>query len=455
MTALFSKLDGFDIDIFEKRSQFKSCENIHGAFGASVSAQKRSINLALSHRGMVALDACGILHDVMKEIIRMPRRVIHGRDGKIVYQPYGRPDEAIWSIGRQYLNEKLLTLVENLPNVNIRFNHVLLDATKDGRCTFVDNRNNTEIIYQFDIIIGADGAYSATRESILRTSRTNFSRKYVEHGYKELTIPPKVATETGGDVSYALPDHEGLHIWPRGRFMLIALPNPDKSFTATLFAPFHGEDGFDSLDSSNAEAVENYFRRHFPDVMPVIESTLCHDFRENPVGSLVTMRVRPWNLGKIVLIGDAAHAVVPFFGQGMNAAFEDAFILYNLFKNSLDGQPINIENILDEFSKRRQPATDALADLCIEHYDDMAKNTNSAIYLLRSRFNALLRAVFPRYFIPLYSMVAFTSIPYDEAVQRADAQDTYLNALFLTGATVLLGVGSLSLSKRLFEWTRR
>lgn len=189
--------------------------------------------------------------------------------------------------------------------------------------------------------------------------------------------------------------------------------------------------------------------------MPVIESTLCHDFCENPVGSLVTMRVKPWNLGKIVLIGDAAHAVVPFFGQGMNAAFEDAFILYNLFKNSLDGQPINIENILDEFSKRRQPATDALADLCIEHYDDMAKNTNSAIYLLRSRFNALLRAVFPRYFIPLYSMVAFTSIPYDEAVQRADAQDTYINALFLTGATVLLGVGSLSLSKRLFEWTRR
>ena len=397
--VLLNKL-GFLVEIYEKRpdprtildsASSAASEGGGGEFGRSTSATKRSINLALSHRGMQALAAAGILDLVMPHVIRMPCRVIHQLEEqpatspstasspkvKIVKQPYGTPDQAIWSVSREVLNALLLDAAAASKSTSIFFDTSLVSADKTGACVFkqqqdgTSNSNNSNSnsssssTYKrktYSLVLGADGAYSATRESMLRQGRVNFSRTYIAHGYKELCIPavavdtsrqpphphpipssfppssfspPSPPSSKAGDdrssssasassesssssYAYALESHEGLHIWPRGRFMLIALPNEDKSFTATLFAPNHGPDGFDSVDPNDASAVTAYFQRHFPDVLPLMPD-LAIDYRSNPVGSLVTVRVDPWVQGSVLLLGDAAHAVVPFFGQGMNA----------------------------------------------------------------------------------------------------------------------------------------
>jgi kynurenine 3-monooxygenase len=454
IAALLGQMDGsIEIILFEKRADPRNDhqhDHLGSPFGASISSIKRSINLALSYRGIIALKEVGLLDDVMKSAIPMPGRIIHDRNGHVTKQAYGKPNEAIYSVGRQDLNCKLLQLLEKLPNVSIKFHYSLVDVTANGHCQFTDKDGNL-INYTFDLVVGADGAYSSTRESILRKGRINFSRSYISHGYKELSIPPKMSSS--GQPEYALQEYGGLHIWPRGKFMMIALPNPDFSFTATLFAPYHDDDGFDMMEQKKqAGQIKEYFERHFPDLIEIMPD-LEKDFHENPVGSLVTVRVKPWNLGKVALIGDAAHAVVPFFGQGMNAAFEDGYLLYSMLKPVLESQSYQvskgvIESILEQFSCTRQPAVDCLADLCIEHYDDMALNTSSGIYLLKKRFDALVAALLSDQFIPLYSLVAFTNVPYHHAVARAKRQDKYISIITASLVTSAMGIAGFYLMRK-------
>ena len=434
--ALLGQL-GCEVTVFEKRSDPRDDEDSEqegsaatAAFGLSTSATKRSINLALSHRGMCALEAAGLLDKIMGSAIRMPCRVIHDRSGGVVKQAYGTSDdEAIWSVGRQTINSELLNLISSKANIKVLFEHALASVDKAGLCVFKDTKADRMLEpAKYDLVIGADGAYSTVRECILRLSRVNFSREYIGHGYKELSIPPN------SNGTYALPDVNGLHIWPRGRFMLIALPNPDKSFTVTLFAPYKGEDGFDSVDASDGQQVREYFERHFPDVLPLMPD-LEADFASNPVGSLVTVRVSPWRVGKILLVGDAAHAVVPFYGQGMNAAFEDCLMLYESVRAALlatarqSVEEVDLCAAADVFARSRESSANALADLCIAHYADMASSTSSLLYLLQRRAESLAHKLFPKLYVPLYSMVAFSRTPYDHAVARDKMQTEYVFAV--------------------------
>ena len=428
MALLLSQLEGAEVHLFEKRGDAAADSSSSAAFGASTATLKRSINLALSYRGSLglqALDDPSIYAACMKEAIRMPCRVIHNINGTILKQPYGQEKDAIWSISRQKLNLILIENAKKKRNIQLYFGYTLQDCSKEGVVTFLCNQNEL-MTASYDLVIGADGAYSITRECMLKQSRINFSRQYIQHGYKELSIPPNSMNE------YALPEYQGLHIWPRGEMMLIALPNADKSFTATLFAPYHGTDGFDQIHADDSEAVQAYFRQHFPDVVKYMPH-LLEDYKANPVGSLVTIRVSPWNLGKVVLIGDAAHAVVPFYGQGMNCGFEDCYRLYKVLQQHTKD---SIEPLLAHFSEDRSVATDTLADLCLKHHHDMAANTMSSWYLLQKRVEKFLHWLLPSTFLPLYTMVTFTAIPYHKAVERARCQDRAI-AMF-TKATVAL-----------------
>lgn len=451
IAGLLDKFPNFEITVYEKRPNPNQDDNSSGVFGHSTSAVKRSINLALSHRGILALKELGLADTVLETAIKMPRRVIHELDGTEIFQPYGRSEEeTLYSISREYINNVLADYIQtNSKKVKILYGYTLQWVDKEGKCAFLTADGEWEQTV-YDLVIGADGAYSAVRENMLKLGRIDFSRHYIPHGYKELTIPAIKRTNEAGEVveDYALPHHEGLHIWPRGEFMLIALPNPDKSFTATLFAPYQGRGGFDSIDSNNPEQIIEHFQHYFPDVYPLMPE-LTKDYHDNVVGSLVTVRTNPWNVGKILLIGDAAHAVVPFFGQGMNCAFQDALVLYNTLRGYFDEikPQQSLAKAVTEFAKERVLATNALADLSLAHYHDMASNTASYWYLFKKRVENGFSVLFPKVFQPLYQMVAFTSMPYHEAISRANQQEVWVErTLTVVGGSLLLAGGYLYLN---------
>lgn len=470
MASLLNKL-GFRVSVFEKRSEEVE-EKSSSEFGFSTSATKRSINLALSYRGIEALKELNLVDKVLENAIPMPKRVIHGPNGSIKTQPYGIGDQCLYSVGRGTINnilrDHLLAIgakvnTETTKMVEMFYGYYLQEASPEGRCVFVDHHQNHLLTATFDLVIGADGAFSAVRDNLIRSGRINFARQYIRHGYKELTIPAKVLPN--GTKTYALPDPEGLHIWPHSTFMLIALPNPDYTFTATLFAPYAGFDSFEYLNTLSDAALLAYFQHNFPDILPLIPN-LIQEYHANPVGSLQTLKVDPWNHGKLMLIGDAAHAVVPFFGQGMNAAFQDAYMFYALLSEYLTsaketevteaegpsgkgtGKGLSVNTIdftkyVKEFVKDRIPATNALADLCLEHYHDMAQNTTSSWYLLRKQVESWLYAHFPQTFIPLYPMIAFTSMPYHIAIARAHRQDRWIQHSLWYGVSLIIAGGGL------------
>jgi kynurenine 3-monooxygenase len=462
MVAVLLENLGLKVTIFERRQdQRKDATNLAGEFGASTSALKRSINLALSYRGQIALKELGILDEAMSDAIRMPCRVIHTADGNVIQQQYGTSEEAIWSVGREKLNHLLLDRAQrDGSNVTVKFGYSLISADcTTGHCVFQNSNNKTTEDFDFDMVIGSDGAYSSVRECMLRQGRINFSRSYIAHGYKELSIPPKILAD--GTADFALPNHEGLHIWPRGKFMMIALPNPDKSFTATLFAPYKGTFGFDHVDPTDSVAINEYFSTHFPDVLAMMPD-LTNDYHQNPVGSLLTVRVAPWNYGKLLLLGDAAHAVVPFYGQGMNAAFEDGLRLFQVVQKQIlelrekDGEKIDLDlkKAGQEFSDLRVASANALADLCIEHYDDMASNSANSLYLLKIKIGASLAWAFPKFFLPMYSMVAFNDIPYHEAIKISHKQDKVVNLVLNSTLLVIassVAVGASYAYSKLFK----
>lgn len=389
----------------------------------------RSINLALSTRGITGLKGVGLDQAVLEDSIPMRGRMLHDPDGEVVYQPYSKnPTDAINSVSRAGLNITLLNAATKRDNIEMRFGCRCLDVDLEKpSVTFLDEQRGETIEATGDVVIGADGAFSAIRGAMQKTDRFNYEQSYLSHGYKELTIPP---TESG---EYAIDPH-ALHIWPRGANMMIALPNKDRSFTCTLFWPFAGRDSFESIDGD--DSVRAHFEKVYPDA-PAIMPTLLQDFRENPVSSLVTIRCRPWNFGgKVALLGDSAHAIVPFYGQGMNAAFEDC----RVFAEQIAAHDDSTDAALDAYANARHDNADAIADMALMNFVEMRDKTASTWFRLRKKLETTLHKLLPESFLPLYNMVSFSNIPYAEALSRARTQARVIEWTGIATAGLALAV---------------
>ena len=403
MEAAYLAQNGFNVDVFERREDIRKAELVVG----------KSINLALSDRGWKALRGIGMEDKIRSIAIPMRGRKIHTTDGNQKFQPYGIEDQSIWSVSRGGLNQLLLKKADSYKNCNLYFNHI---------CTNVDLKTNTlsfeyngEIVQKtYDRIIGTDGAFSAIRKQLQKSDRYNYSQFYLEHGYKELIIPS--APENVHQI-----DPNALHIWPRGGFMLIALANLDGSFTVTLFLPFEGENSFEKLKSDTE--VEKFFKNEFPDALEMMPD-LLNDYNTNPIGSLVTIRSYPWNYNdKILLMGDAAHAIVPFYGQGMNAGFEDCSVLDELMKQYKNNWTV----VMPAYTEARKRNCDAIADLAFRNFIEMRDLTSHPKFLLRKKIEAWFTKKHPKKWLPLYSQVTFSHIPYADAVSNAIKQDTIMD----------------------------
>jgi len=401
LLALRLAHEGYRVGVYEKRGDPRAAGVIGG----------RSINLAISTRGLYALEEVGLKDNILSIAIPMRGRMIHSIDGTQTFQPYGtRPDQAIYSVSRGELNLRLIDNAAAHENVNIHFDHRCDDVDLDtGQVTFTA-ADGRLVHVRDELVIGADGAYSRVRGAMQRIHGFDYTQDYLRHGYKELHIPP-------GENGQHRFDKNALHIWPRKAFMLIALPNIDGSFTCTLFLAYVGAPSFEAIKSD--DDVRRFFEREFPDATPLMP-TLVEDFQSNPSSSLVTIRCGPWHHeDRIVLIGDACHAVVPFYGQGANAAFEDCTVLAEcLARYGFDHRA----DALTEYDKSRRKHVNALADLAIENFLEMRDHTGSRKFLLKKRFEKLLARVLPGWFVPLYSMVTFSRTPYGDAVERDQRQ---------------------------------
>ncbi len=415
--------DGWQVDVVERRLDPRQTRAEEG----------RSINLALSARGLHALGEVGLADAVLAQAVPLRGRLMHGVDGRLTFQPYGRQGQGINAVSRSDLTRILVDAAEREAGVRIRFGLRCTDVDAErGLVECEDIHTGARETIPGDLIVGADGAFSAVRARLQRRDRFDLSQTFLEHGYKELIIPP---AEHGG---WRLEPH-ALHIWPRGGFMMMAMANRDGSFTVTLYLPFAGPNGFDAL--GEPVAVRRYFERWFPDAVPLLPD-LTSAFLENPTGSLVTVRCAPWHAaGRVVLLGDAAHAVVPFYGQGANASFEDCGALARRLREA------SRAGSLAAYQADRKRHTDALADLAIENFREMRDKVASPLFLLRKRFEKLLHGVAPAWYIPLYSMVSFSRIPYADARVRAARQwRTVLAVLAL-----LAGLGAVALWERLWR----
>lgn len=400
--AVYLSKAGYKVTIYERRSDIRKAE---------ISAGK-SINLALSNRGWKALDAVGVGEEIRKIAIPMTGRVMHDLAGNLTYQPYGKEGEAIYSISRGGVNAKMMDIAEDFGNATIHYLHECVSADTKNGIVRVKNKETGEVIdAQADVVFAADGAFSAVRyNAFQKLDRFNFSQMYIEDGYREILLP---ANEDG---SYKL-EVNALHIWPRGRFMLIALPNEDGSFTCTLFMPRSGgENSFDALDSK--EKVEAFFKNTFPDFFKMMPN-IADAWEDHPLSSLAIMRSYPWHHGKMALMGDAAHATVPFYGQGMNGGFEDCTVLHELMQKHNE----NWEDVFEEYSVLRKPDGDALQDLSLHNYYVMRDYVADPDFLLQKKIEAKFSELYPDKWLPLYSMVTFSEVRYSDAHRLGMEQD--------------------------------
>jgi len=411
---------GYDVELYERRADPRE-GNIVG---------DRSINLAISTRGIHALEQIGIADEALRHAIPMRGRMIHDKSGALHFAPYDvDPKKCINSIGRASLNTTVIEAAQRYPNVRVHFNRKCTDVDlTEAACRL--ETETVKLTVRGDAVIGVDGAFSAVRASMQRNIDSfQYNESYLAHGYKELTIPP------APDGSWLI-EKNALHIWPRKSFMMIALPNPDGSFTCTLFWEFEGPRSFTTTRTD--DDVRRFFDEEFPDAIPLMPM-LLEDFKNNPTGSLVTIRCAPWYYhDKICLLGDAAHAVVPFYGQGMNAAFEDCIVLDECLAKFAD----NRERAFAEYFDRRKENADALADLAIGNFIEMRDKTASRAFRAKKKLDHLLEAALPGVYLPLYTMVTFTRIPYAQAARRARLQDRILYTALVT--LVLIGILALA-----------
>ena len=402
LLSIYLAKRGHKVSLYERRPDMRK---------EDVSAG-RSINLALSDRGLRGLEGVGIEDEIRKVMIPMYGRVIHNLNGEIAFQPYGKEGQAINSVSRGGLNCALMDVAEKNENLKIFFNERCTGIDLEKGITKIENQlSHQHNDIKSDLIFSADGAFSAARLQVqLSTNRFEYSQHYIEHGYKELNIP---AGENG---TWQM-EKNALHIWPRGGYMLIALPNLDGSFTCTLFFPFEGKDSFESI--INEIDLKEFFNRVFPDAVPLMPG-LAHDYFSNPTGSLVTVKCFPWSYkDKLLLLGDAAHAIVPFFGQGMNCGFEDCTVLDQLMEEYGD----NWQTIFNSFGHQRKPNSDAIAELALQNFIEMRDLVGDKKFLLRKKIEAAFSKKYPDKWIPLYSQVTFSHIPYAEAFRNGKKQD--------------------------------
>ena len=416
MAALLGR-DGWEVELLERRLDPRQTKAEEG----------RSINLALSERGLHALGQIGIAEKVLASAVHLPGRLMHAVNGARTFQPYGRTGQGINSVSRSDLNRQLLDVAEQSRGVRLRFGMRCRDVDPEkGVVEAEDVRSGAIEMVEGDLVIGADGAFSAVRSRMARRDRYDYSQAFLEHAYKELTIPP---AEGGGHRM----EPNAMHIWPRGGYMMMAMGNRDGSFTVTLYLPYAGADGFDLLKTP--ADVLRFFEQRFPDAIPMIPD-LTEAFFTNPTGSLVTVRCAPWHMGKVVLIGDAAHAVVPFYGQGANASFEDCLSLAARLRETRD-----LGAALAAYEADRKPNTDALADLAIENFREMRDRVASPLFLFRKKFEKFLSQLMPGRYIPLYPMISFTRIPYAVARERANRQWRVVRTMLgVTGLVLFLVV---------------
>ncbi|GIJ24692.1 FAD-dependent oxidoreductase [Micromonospora lutea] len=398
LLACFLAHRGYPVALYERRPDPRSGTPERG----------RSINLALSERGLDALRRIGLVEQVMADALPMRGRMVHPVNGAPGLQPYSSSgDLAINSIGRGALNNALLEAAAKLPGVRIAFDHRLVGLDPaTGTMTFETPQGTATA--RARVVLGADGAGSAVRGQLLAHDLVTESVDFLDYGYKELTIPP-----LGGD--FAL-DPGALHIWPRGTSMMIALPNPDRSFTCTLFWPTHGTASFASLGS--AAAIERHFAQHYPD-LPPIAPNLVDDYQHNPVGVLGTVRCDPWQVdGRVALLGDAAHAIVPFYGQGANCAFEDVVEL----DRCLDECAGDWSAALPLFQHRRQDNAEAIARMALANFVEMRDKVGSPVFRARKQVEHALERALPGRYVSQYELVSFSTVPYAQVRRRVRRQ---------------------------------
>lgn len=398
---------GFQVEIYERRPDMRRVRMSAG----------RSINLALSTRGIHALTQAGLWNEMRKIVIPMKGRIMHSRASELTFQPYGKDEaEVINSISRAELNVALMNAAEQ-QGVKIYFQQRCTGMDfKTGTLELRDERGGEGRAFESSLVIGCDGSASAIRNEMLKLSRFNFAQQYLDYGYKEITIP------AAADGKHVL-EKGALHIWPRGNYMLIALPNVDGTFACILFLPFEGPDSFAQLTTPSA--VIEFFQSRFPDALPLMLD-LTDNFFMNPVGSMVTIKCSPWHVGgRALLLGDAAHAIVPFFGQGINCGFEDC----TSFLKLVDRHGADWNRIFREFEESRKINTDAIADLAVENFVEMRDRVADPQFLFRKKVELALEARYPGLFVPKYAMVTFLRIPYSTALQRGQIQDGMLAEL--------------------------
>lgn len=402
-------LVGTLLGIYLKKKDYKVTIFDRSADIRKVKFSGRSINLAMSTRGWNALDRVGIGNAIRKIAIPMDKRAIHLKDGSLTFQPYGINGEAIYSISRSGLNRLMVDLAEK-EGVNFEFNQKIWDVNLDTATLYIgENEHGPFEQKTFDMVLGADGAFSRIRHRMQRQNRFDYSQYFLNIGYKELTIP------ANADGSHKI-DSNSFHIWPRGEFMLIALSNDDGSFTCTLFMPFEGENSFEKIDTD--EKLTVFFNEYFSDTKDLIPN-LQHDYFTNPTSSLVTMQCYPWTYkDKVALIGDSAHAIVPFYGQGMNAGFEDITALSDL----LDKFPDDIQTVFEKYQEIRKPNADAIAELSYRNFIEMSTKTADADFLLQKKIEAWFTKLHPEKWLPLYDRVTFSLNPYEDALAIGDSQ---------------------------------
>ena len=425
LLAHFLGQRGWHVRVFERRGDPRARGYVGG----------RSINLAISARGIHALERAGLADEVKTHGIRMPGRMLHSPAGATAFVPYSAdPTRAIMSFSRSALNMMLIKAAASHANVELAFDHRCtgIDEAR-GEVTF-EKADGTKVAATADLIVGADGSYSAMRGHFEKRERFEYSQSYLAHGYKELSIPP---VASGPHAPFAM-DPKALHIWPRGSSMMIALPNPDGSFTCTLFWPFDAPAG--SREASFAtvrdgKAALERFRRDYPDAVPVMPD-LVGEYDRNPVGSMVTVRCWPWALGgRFALLGDAAHAIVPFYGQGANASFEDCESLVD----ALERHPTDVAKAIDEYQHDRKPNADAIADMALANFVEMRDKTAHLSFKLKKKLDHALNRWMPNAFVPLYDLVSFTTVPYAKARARARRQDRLvLDAAIALGALLVV-----------------
>lgn len=405
--AVYLGKAGYEVDVFERRPDMRLVKQSAG----------KSINLATSYRGWKALDEVGLGDTIRNLALPMGGRTLHAPDGQLSYQPYGQEGQAIWSVSRGAINEALIEAAETYPTVRFHFNEECVGAEPhSGKLHFINSLTAEKTEHQAEQIFVADGAFSSVRyHGFQRMDQFNFSQEYIPDGYREILLPARP------DGTYAL-DPSSLHIWPRGRFMLIALPNADGSFTCTLFMPFRGEEyNFESLNTK--EKAEQFFQDVFPDFYALMPE-VAEAWEQHPLSSLAIIRCYPWTKGKMVLMGDAAHATVPFFGQGMNCGFEDCSVLWELMQKHEENWPL----IFDAFQRLRKPNGDAVQDLSLQNYLVMRDKVSDPTFQLVQRIERLLSERYPATYFPLYTMVSFSGIAYEEALRKGNEQEGRIRA---------------------------